>query len=611
VFLWAGVGLALSLGAALLPGPGSLQAQDKGPRLLPGGSAPATPLAEPIALPAPPPGLAPLQGGGAPRDLQQLPPGKVAIGVADGPRFQPPAFGAPSGLGVRFRFTIDPKTPLKDLLPVAPKFYRGLGPDLTDDLSRVPEVVFQSPYSKELAPEKAMERIAHQIAKINLANKKATDAFIKTLVENRPDLAGLPFAMGEACRTKGEQSRQFSAALATIRRLLQNQSVTTSVVPVQFEVLSRDTPVGFPPGSGPAPPPPTATLPGATSGTSSKPLPTGPPKNVQKATVFQRVETVTSVGIDTNPDNFWEQYRTACAQEDRQAARRDKAHCEHVTLARIAALMQVLGPQPPGMRLGLVQYLAGVSHPEATRALAKLVLFSPECEVRQAAVEALKVRRERDYTDILLQGFHYPWPAVARRASEAVVKLERTDLLPQLVALLDEPDPRAPVVKDKKPPVVRELVRLNHHQSCLVCHAPGNTSTVSPETVTAPVPVPGQPMAPPSSGYGSSIPDILVRVDVTYLRQDFSVLQPVADAAPWPEMQRFDFLVRTREVSAQEAQDYRAKLQKNDPGFVSPYHRAVLSALRELTGRDTEPTAQAWRQLLKLKGPKHSAERTD
>jgi hypothetical protein len=32
---------------------------------------------------------------------------------------------------------------------------------------------------------------------------------------------------------------------------------------------------------------------------------------------------------------------------------------------------------------------------------------------------------------------------------------------------------------------------------------------------------------------------------------------------------------------------------------VSPYHKAALAALRELTGKDTEPTAAAWRKLLK------------
>jgi hypothetical protein len=37
-------------------------------------------------------------------------------------------------------------------------------------------------------------------------------------------------------------------------------------------------------------------------------------------------------------------------------------------------------------------------------------------------------------------------------------------------------------------------------------------------------------------------------------------LQSVADAHPWPEMQRFDFLVRTRSLTDEEAQVYRETL---------------------------------------------------
>jgi len=148
---------------------------------------------------------------------------------------------------------------------------------------------------------------------------------------------------------------------------------------------------------------------------------------------------------------------------------------------------------------------------------------------------------------------------------------------------------------------VREVVRINHHRNCLLCHAPGNTPSVSADVVTAPVPTPGEPFPSPSEGYGSfQQPDTLVRIDVTYLRQDFSMFQPVADAHPWPEMQRFDFLVRNRELTEEEAAVYQEKLGKREPGELSPYHRTALAALRDLTGRDTEPTAQAWRKLLTL-----------
>src|SRR5262249_16909593 len=93
---------------------------------------------------------------------------------------------------------------------------------------------------------------------------------------------------------------------------------------------------------------------------------------------------------------------------------------------------------------------------------------------------------------------------------------------------------------------------------------------------------------------------ILVRVDVTYLRQDFSVFQEVADAQPWPTLQRFDFLVRSRVLTEKEAQAYQQALTPTTPGVLNPYHRASLAALRELTGRDAAPTAEAWRKLLAL-----------
>jgi hypothetical protein len=312
------------------------------------------------------------------------------------------------------------------------------------------------------------------------------------------------------------------------------------------------------------------------------------------ATTFSNAPTI-------DPDVFWDQFQKLAAQEDKSHGNLDRSQLENVTLARIAALMQVLAPETVKMRKGLVKYLAGTSHAEATRALAKLAIFSAEEEVRNLAIEALKVRREKDYTDVLLKGLHYPLPAVAKRATDAIVKLERTDLVPQLVSFLEEPDPRAPTVKeigDKKVSVMRELVRINHHRNCMLCHSPAVPNEVPAQVTTAEVPRPDQPLPSPSEGYDNSNPDLLVRLDVTYLRQDFSLLQPVADAMPWPEMQRFDYLVRTRVLTEQEA----AVLPAKKSGELSPYQRVALAALRELTGRDAAPTPEAWRKLLDLPG---------
>ena len=465
----------------------------------------------------------------------------------------------------RMQFKIDPRTAPGDLLPTPPEYAQRSGPVLADDLALVPEIAYQMPIAKNLPTAKIREMTAHALAKINHVNAKKADAFMQVLLEERADLAGLPMAMGDACRMTGERSRQFNLALTTLRRFMSQQP----------GAMGDSQAIGF----------------------------------GQRGTIQPMIgrKVVTSPALaSANRDaaeNFWQQYQTACLQEDNASARFDQTQQENALLARIAALMQVLAPESAAMREGLVKYLATIGHPEATRALARLAIHSADDDVHRAAIAALKVRRERDYTDVLVQGLRYPWPATAKRAADALVKLERSDLVPQLVAILEEADPRLPVVKtidDKQVPVVRELVRINHHRNCLLCHAPGNTSNVSTDVVTAGIPVPGEPLPSLPQGYENTTPDNLVRVDVTYLRQDFSVRQPVADAHPWPELQRFDFLIRTRQVTEAEAQEYRAKLTPTEPGVLSPYHRVVLVALRELTGKDTEPNAPAWRRLLKL-----------
>jgi hypothetical protein len=559
-------------GLALVVGNGV--ARQAPPSDAPSAPTPATPVpATPTGLPAP---------GPAPAD----PPPPVPTAATIAPTTQ---VVAPPG-AQRFTFAIDPKTPARDLLPTAPKPRASARPVLADDLAQVPEAEFQAAAAKELPAAEATRQTAHTIAKVNHLNGRRPEGFLEALRGERPDLAGLPFAMGDECRTKGERSRQFTLAVATVRRALQTDT------PRQGALIggltgpatgSLGIPAPTAPVNGLAPPP--GGSPGSGPGGPGQPQATAP------------VPTG-----DNSAEGFWERYQAACAQEDRALPRADRALAEHVTLARVAALMQVLAPESPDLRLGLVRYLAGVPHAEATRALARLAVFAQEEEVRRAAVDALKVRRERDYTDVLVRGLRYPWPSVARNAADAAVRLERSDLLPELVALLEEPDPRAPVVREvngAKAAVVRELVRVNHHRSCLLCHAPGNAGGVSPEALTAAVPVAGEPLPSTADGYRATSPDLLVRIDVTYLRQDFSVRQPVADAAPWPELQRFDYLVRERALSEGEAAAFREGLEPKGPGRLSPYRRAALAALRELTGRDAEPTAEAWRRLMDLPAP--------
>ncbi len=506
----------------------------------------------------------------------------------------PPPPPAPSPQ--RFQFKIDPKTPLKDLLPLPPKIACMAEPVRGNDLSHVPEVQFEAAQGR--ANAEAMKHIAHQIAKINHLNDKKPDGFIEALRSERPDLTGLPFAMGDACRTKGERSKQFAIAVATVRQAMQSPAPSNG--PVGSGPLAPPIEPKSPPAapSQPTPPGGSTAIPPASSG--------GFPASFDSVFVFSTVTTSQPAVNPPSPETFWEQFQTLCAQQDKAQAQARREQHELIVLARIAALSQILLPMVE-MHPGLAKYLSTIAHVEATRGLARLAIFSADEDARKAAIEALKVRRERDYTEILVDGLRYPWPTVARRAAEAIAKLDRNDLLPQLIDVLEKPDPRVPTAQEVKGgsvPVVRELVRVNHHRNCLLCHAPGNTGKVSADAVTAEVPVPGQPLNPPSGGYNTSQPDILVRVDVTYLRQDFSAFQTVADANPWPEMQRFDFLVRTRVLSDEEATTYREKLKLREPGEFSPYQRAALAALRELTGRDTEPTPQAWRRLLKLPSEK-------
>jgi hypothetical protein len=277
--------------------------------------------------------------------------------------------------------------------------------------------------------------------------------------------------------------------------------------------------------------------------------------------------------------------------------------------AQIAALMQMLMPESAEVRLGLVKHLVTFKdRPEAKRALVQMAVFSFEKEVREAALAAVVKMPKTEGNDVLLAALRYPWPAVAANAGEAIAKLNRKDLIPQLVNILDEPDARAPVekpVNGRKAKVVREVVRINHHHNCLLCHSPGNGHDAkldelgeSSDFLTGAVPSPGQELPSPSQGYLRSSPDILVRVDVTYLRQDFSLRQKVEKAAPWPEMQRFDFLVREREVTAKDVEAYQTWLQKQGAEYVSPNQQAAMAALRGLTGCDAGPTAAAWRKVL-------------
>jgi hypothetical protein len=196
---------------------------------------------------------------------------------------------------------------------------------------------------------------------------------------------------------------------------------------------------------------------------------------------------------------------------------------------------------------------------------------------------------------VLLAGLKYPWPTVPQNAARALAALQRKEVVAHLVDLLDQPDPDLPYL-DNGQYKVREIVRLNHLSNCLVCHPP----SFGANDVRGLVPNPTQPLPDGSQGrvyYGGQTGPF-VRGDITYLRQDFSVMQEVGNPGPWPALQRFDFFVRVRELTRTEVTQRGLKRASES----SEYKKAILFALRELTGLNATPTAAAWRRTMFVAG---------
>ncbi len=284
----------------------------------------------------------------------------------------------------------------------------------------------------------------------------------------------------------------------------------------------------------------------------------------------------------------------------------------------VPTLTQLLMAEDRPLRTLLVELLARIAGKEATQALARRAVFDLSPEVREASVEALRNRPDRDLaTPIFLQGLRYPWPPAADHAAEALVNLKATETAPELVRLLGERSPNAPFRRDgaaadgtrrlrelgdpfqkdeDEGVVVREVVRLNHLANCVTCHAPAVSRD---DPVRGLIPTPGQPVPPTfQPQYYSRDDGLFVRADVTYLRQDFSAPQPVASPNNWPANQRYDYLVRVRPATKAER---LAQAQFGDPAH-GPQREAVLFALRNLTARDLGDSTEAWQQALAQPG---------
>src|SRR5262245_20522049 len=188
--------------------------------------------------------------GGQPTQSQSVP-AALPLEPPPAPVPHPPA-ASESLPRFRFTFVINPDAPLRDLLPIPPKASAG-APRLIEDISQVPEVAFQEPLAK--SPE-ALKLTAHTMAKINFLNRKKTDGFLEALLQERPDLLGLPMAMGDACRTKGDRTKSFTQALNTIKQARGQQSGPVSFIGPGNATTVLSGAIAAPPASTALPPPP-------------------------------------------------------------------------------------------------------------------------------------------------------------------------------------------------------------------------------------------------------------------------------------------------------------------------------------------------------------------
>ncbi len=128
---------------------------------------------------------------------------------------------------------------------------------------------------------------------------------MEALLRERPDLAGLPMAMGDACRTKGDRAKFFTQALILIKQARnRGGNVVTMEVPVQVAVPQTVTTTQRVDTPSPLPPTPAG----------SAPVLVGPQSQQQEMRVKQqrvehRVEQqfvmVSKLQPNTDPDAFW------------------------------------------------------------------------------------------------------------------------------------------------------------------------------------------------------------------------------------------------------------------------------------------------------------------
>jgi hypothetical protein len=169
-------------------------------------------------------------------------------------------------------------------------------------------------------------------------------------------------------------------------------------------------------------------------------------------------------------------------------------------------------------------------------------------------------------------------------ACEAIVALELQEAAPAVAAARSLPDPEAAFRVDLPGNMGgyfrREMVRVNHAKNCVMCHA---VSEDRSEPLSATVPSESQPLPPPNSTAYYEAAGSRVLASVTYLKQDFSLMQSVANPGNWPKKQRFDFFVSVRRELATNPPKASANAAR--------YQRAYEHALKHLGVEDVRAEA--------------------
>ena len=175
-----------------------------------------------------------------------------------------------------------------------------------------------------------------------------------------------------------------------------------------------------------------------------------------------------------------------------------------------------------------------------------------------------------------------------QHSAEALVRLDDKEAIPELVEMLDLPHPNAPVEIKQNEYVQPTLVAINHMRNCLLCHAPSQSTK---DIVTGTVPN-WEQRIPVQSYANRSTEFISVRADITYLKQDFSVIQPIANHGLWPDTQRFDYVVQQTPLKRSKANQTMKRIAKTK----NLNREAIVFALQKLTNQSPEDnSAESWK----------------